>query len=586
MQAINAQGGKAVGLSGKDANLMVCEKDLMTVERDGREVAIDLGFVGRPVEMNPEILARFLGSDFIPVVAPVGAGRNGETYNVNGDTAAGAIAAAMKADRLLLLTDVAGVKDADGAVLTRSAPADVREMTAAGPISGGMIPKTQTALDAIDGGVRAVVILDGRAPHAVLLELFTAHGAGTPDPRLTMARRSPGIAAAARRPTGWRRSARLHPGPGDGAPAGCATLVLLGPDGPGFWSVFRPSPEYRGRRAGSAEPLVGAGGRRRWPRRSAAQALFPFGGPPWRPFTAWARRSGEAWASPVGLLVHARLGLFVSYRGALALARAARSAPAGGAALRRLRRALPRPPARSGRSRARRIRPRRLPRLARHRARPGLPGAGLRGAAGLPGGAGPAARGAIGLPHGGLSWQAEAMRRLILMRHAKSSWADPGQRDLDRPLNKRGRRGAGLIGGWLKRKGYRPEQALVSTRAAGAGDLGRASSPPPARRRRPTCRSSTTPAPETMLGVAAGGARRGARADARAPAGHRRLRARGCWRSRRRTPTSPSSRPAATAVIDFDVPAWRRVGWERGRLADFVVPRPGIGGWAHGNHSR
>jgi acetylglutamate kinase len=179
VQAINGQGGKGVGLSGKDANLMVCEKDLMTVVRDGEEVSVDLGFVGKPVEMNPEILRSFLGSDFIPVVAPIGTGRRGETFNVNGDTAAGAIAAAMKADRLLLLTDVAGVKDAEGAVLTALRAADVRELTASGVISGGMITKTQTALDAIEGGVRAVVILDGRAPHAVLLELFTAHGAGS-----------------------------------------------------------------------------------------------------------------------------------------------------------------------------------------------------------------------------------------------------------------------------------------------------------------------------------------------------------------------------------------------------------------------
>jgi len=179
VQAINAQGGKAIGLCGKDANLMVCEKDLTTLERDGAEVTIDLGYVGKPVEMNPDILRSFLGSDFIPVVAPIGAGRGGETFNVNGDTAAGAIAAAMKADRLLLLTDVAGVKDADGAVLTALTAARVRELTAAGVIAGGMIPKTQTALDAIAGGVRAVVILDGRAPHAVLLELFTAHGAGS-----------------------------------------------------------------------------------------------------------------------------------------------------------------------------------------------------------------------------------------------------------------------------------------------------------------------------------------------------------------------------------------------------------------------
>ncbi len=179
VQAINAQGGKAVGLSGKDANLMVCEKDMMTVVRDGQEVAIDLGFVGKPVEMNTEILRTFLASDFIPVVAPIGTGRAGETFNVNGDTAAGAIAGAMKADRLLLLTDVAGVKDASGTVMTALRAADVRELTASGVIAGGMIPKTQTALDAIEGGVRAVVILDGRAPHAVLLELFTAHGAGS-----------------------------------------------------------------------------------------------------------------------------------------------------------------------------------------------------------------------------------------------------------------------------------------------------------------------------------------------------------------------------------------------------------------------
>jgi acetylglutamate kinase len=174
VQAINRQGGKAVGLSGKDANLMICEKDL-----GSGDAPVDLGFVGKPVEMHPGILASFLGSDFIPVVAPIGAGRGGETFNVNGDTAAGAIAAAMKADRLLLLTDVAGVKDADGAVLTQLSAAEVRAMTARGTISGGMIPKTETALAAIDGGVRAVVILDGRAPHAVLLELFTSHGAGT-----------------------------------------------------------------------------------------------------------------------------------------------------------------------------------------------------------------------------------------------------------------------------------------------------------------------------------------------------------------------------------------------------------------------
>ena len=181
VQAINDQGGKAVGLSGKDAKLMVCEKDRQ-VRRDpatGAETVLDLGFVGDPVEINPEVLRTFIASDFIPVVAPIGAGRNGETYNVNGDTAAGAIAGAMKADRLLLLTDVAGVKDAEGDVVTRLTPEDVRRLTAEGVISGGMIPKTETALDAMAKGVRAVVILDGRAPHACLLELFTEHGAGT-----------------------------------------------------------------------------------------------------------------------------------------------------------------------------------------------------------------------------------------------------------------------------------------------------------------------------------------------------------------------------------------------------------------------
>lgn len=168
VQAVNAQGGQAVGLSGKDANLMICER-----------AKPDLGFVGDPVEVNPDVLRTFFASDYIPVVAPLGAGRNGETYNVNGDTAAGAIAAALQADRLLLLTDVAGVKDDSGEVVTELTPEQVREMTRTGVIAGGMIPKTETALAAIDGGVRAVVILDGRAPNACLLELYTEHGAGS-----------------------------------------------------------------------------------------------------------------------------------------------------------------------------------------------------------------------------------------------------------------------------------------------------------------------------------------------------------------------------------------------------------------------
>jgi len=168
VQAINAQGGKAVGLSGKDSNLMIC-----------RQSAPELGFVGEPKEVNPRVLTELASSGYIPVVAPLGTGENGETYNVNGDTAAGAIAAALKADRLLLLTDVEGVKDANGAILTEITPDQVSKLTDDGVISGGMIPKTETALAAIRGGVRAVVILDGRAPNATLLELFTEHGAGS-----------------------------------------------------------------------------------------------------------------------------------------------------------------------------------------------------------------------------------------------------------------------------------------------------------------------------------------------------------------------------------------------------------------------
>ena len=168
VQAIARQGGRAVGLSGKDARLMVCEQDVP-----------ELGLVGTPAEVDPTILRTLFDANTIPVIAPLGAGRNGETLNVNGDTAAGAIAAALTADRLLLLTDVSGVKDKDGNVVTEMTPDQIAAMTADGTIAGGMIPKTRTALDAIAGGVRAVVILDGRAPNACLLELFTDHGAGS-----------------------------------------------------------------------------------------------------------------------------------------------------------------------------------------------------------------------------------------------------------------------------------------------------------------------------------------------------------------------------------------------------------------------
>ncbi len=168
VQALNAQGGKAVGLSGKDANLMICD-----------QTDPELGFVGTPAQMNPAVIRTLVEAEMIPVIAPLGAGRNGETFNVNGDTAAGAIAACLKADRLLLLTDVAGVKDADGNVVTELTPETVRDMTDAGVIAGGMIPKTETALAAIEEGVRAVVILDGRVPNACLLELYTEQGAGS-----------------------------------------------------------------------------------------------------------------------------------------------------------------------------------------------------------------------------------------------------------------------------------------------------------------------------------------------------------------------------------------------------------------------
>ncbi|UWQ20042.1 acetylglutamate kinase [Jannaschia sp. W003] len=168
VQAINTAGGRAVGLTGKDADMITCRQD-----------DPELGFVGTPSEVDTRLLHSLFRDEMIPVIAPIGTGENDETYNINGDTAAGAIAGALHADRLLLLTDVSGVKDASGQVVTELTAAGVREMTEAGVIAGGMIPKTQTALDALEAGTRAVVILDGRVPNAVLLELFTSHGAGS-----------------------------------------------------------------------------------------------------------------------------------------------------------------------------------------------------------------------------------------------------------------------------------------------------------------------------------------------------------------------------------------------------------------------
>ncbi|MFQ3355672.1 MAG: acetylglutamate kinase [Paracoccaceae bacterium] len=168
VQAINEQGGKAIGISGKDANLIVCEQENP-----------QLGFVGKPVDVDPTVLNQMFSFGIIPIVAPIGVGRAGETFNINADTAAGAIASALKADRLLLLTDVSGVKNASGEVLTELNSSEIEALTKDGTIAGGMIPKTGTAISALKNGVRAVVILDGRAPNACLLELFTEHGAGS-----------------------------------------------------------------------------------------------------------------------------------------------------------------------------------------------------------------------------------------------------------------------------------------------------------------------------------------------------------------------------------------------------------------------
>ncbi len=168
VQAINDQGGRAVGLSGKDAKLIEC-----------KQADKDLGMVGSPSKINPSVINTLTENDTIPVIAPLGYGPRGETFNINADTAAGAIASALKADRLLLLTDVSGVKNSSGEVITELSTKQITDMIQEGIISEGMIPKTETALHALEGGVRAVVILDGRVPNACLLELFTEHGAGS-----------------------------------------------------------------------------------------------------------------------------------------------------------------------------------------------------------------------------------------------------------------------------------------------------------------------------------------------------------------------------------------------------------------------
>ena len=168
--AINAAGGCAIGLTGKDGGLIRARK----VTRNGD----DLGFVGEPEHVDDRVLETCRQSDIIPIIAPIGVGAAGETYNINADTVAGAVAAAVRARRFLLLTDVPGVLDADKQLIPELTAAQARRLIADGTISGGMIPKVETCLEAVEGGVEAAVIVDGRVPHAILLELFT-EGAGT-----------------------------------------------------------------------------------------------------------------------------------------------------------------------------------------------------------------------------------------------------------------------------------------------------------------------------------------------------------------------------------------------------------------------
>jgi acetylglutamate kinase len=178
--AITAEGGRAIGLTGKDGGLIAAKKLIHGRGAGDLGDAVDLGFVGEPCHVEGGLIETLLRSELIPVIAPIGVGVEGETYNINADTVAGAVAAAVKATRLLLLTDVAGVLDAEREPISEIGAAEVRRLIARGVISGGMIPKVETCLAAVESGVEAAVILDGRVPHAILLELFTdTSGAGT-----------------------------------------------------------------------------------------------------------------------------------------------------------------------------------------------------------------------------------------------------------------------------------------------------------------------------------------------------------------------------------------------------------------------
>ena len=179
--AINSAGGTAVGISGKDGRLIEAAK-LQRTTRDpdsNIEKVLDLGFVGEPVNINPKLLETFVRSDLIPVIAPIGVGEGGETYNINADTAAGKIAATLQAAKLVMLTDIAGVLDENGELISRMTPERADELRRDGIIKGGMIPKLETCLNAVADGVGAAHILDGRLPHVLLLEAFTAAGVGT-----------------------------------------------------------------------------------------------------------------------------------------------------------------------------------------------------------------------------------------------------------------------------------------------------------------------------------------------------------------------------------------------------------------------
>jgi acetylglutamate kinase len=178
---INEAGGLAVGLSGKDGNLIRAEKLRRTVRDTDSNIEriLDLGLVGEPKEISPDVLDLFEQSDIIPVIAPIGVGPNGETLNINADTVAGAIAAAVGAVRLIMLTDVAGVLGKDGNLIPELTLAQAKDLIKTGVISGGMIPKIKTCMSAVEEGVAGAVIVDGRVPHAILLEIFTDHGAGT-----------------------------------------------------------------------------------------------------------------------------------------------------------------------------------------------------------------------------------------------------------------------------------------------------------------------------------------------------------------------------------------------------------------------